>query len=67
MENGSEYLEKTAQNFRNPHEGKPYCDQIKPFNFLLTCHVNPLGHPIGAEPERFHLIAPYESDPRKWL
>jgi hypothetical protein len=49
------------------NEGKPYCDQIKPFNFLLTCHVNPLGHPIGAEPEHFHLIAPYESDPRKWL
>ena len=25
-----------------------------------------LGHPIGADPERFHLIAPYETDPRKW-
>ncbi len=22
---------------------------------------------FGADPERFHLIAPYESDPRKWL
>ncbi len=25
-----------------------------------------LGHPIGVDPERFHLIAPYETDPRKW-
>ena len=24
-------------------------------------------HPVGADPERFHLIAPYETDPRKWL
>ncbi len=46
---------------------KSYSDQIKPFNFLLTCHVNPFGHPIGTNPEHFHLIAPYESDPRKWL
>jgi hypothetical protein len=22
---------------------------------------------FGVEPERFHLIAPYETDPRKWL
>jgi hypothetical protein len=47
--------------------GKPYGDQIKPFNFLLTAHVNPLGHPTGTNPEQFHLVAPYESDPRKWL
>ena len=47
--------------------GKPYAQQIKPFNFILSCHVAPFGHPIGADPERFHLIAPYETDPRKWL
>ena len=46
--------------------GKPYEKQIKPFNFILSCHVRKLGHPIGADPERFHLIAPYETDPRKW-
>ena len=46
---------------------KQYCDQIKPFNFLLTCYVQKLGHPIGVDEERFHLIAPYESDPRRWL
>jgi hypothetical protein len=46
--------------------GKLYRDQIKPFNFLLTCQVMPLGHPTGASPERFHLIAPFESNPKKW-
>ncbi len=51
----------------NLNDGKQYGDQIKPFNFLLSCHVKQLGHPIGADPERFHLIAPYESDPKHWL
>jgi len=52
--------------FASVNAGKWYPDQIKPFNFLLSCHVSPLGHPIGVEPERFHLVAPYELDPRKW-
>jgi hypothetical protein len=47
--------------------GKKYRDQIKPFNFLLTCHIGPLGFPFGANPEKFHLIAPFETNPRKWL
>ena len=47
--------------------GKPYAQQIKPFNFILSCHVAPFGHPVGADPEHFHLVAPYETDPRKWL
>jgi hypothetical protein len=47
--------------------GKKYADQIKPFNFLLTCHIKQFGHPTGAEPERFHLIAPYWPDSRHWL
>ena len=47
--------------------GKQYGDQIKPLNFLLTRHVKQLGHPIGVDAEHFHLIAPYESDPRKWI
>ncbi|HUP78875.1 MAG TPA: hypothetical protein VM260_09990, partial [Pirellula sp.] len=46
---------------------KTYSQQIKPFNFLLTTHVKQLGHPIGADPEHFHLVAPYESDSRRWL
>ncbi len=45
--------------------GKPYAQQIKPFNFILSCHVRKLGH-LGVDPKRFHLIAPYETDPRQW-
>jgi lambda repressor-like predicted transcriptional regulator len=46
--------------------GRKYRDQIKPFNFLLTCHVNPLGHPVGAPPDHFHLVAPFEKNSAKW-
>jgi hypothetical protein len=53
--------------FANINGGKRYCDQIKPFNFLLTCHVKQLGHPPGTDPEHFHLIAPYQSNPKQWL
>ncbi len=49
------------------NEGKPYPEQIKPFNFLLTCHVKPFGHPVGSNAEQFHLIAPYSNDPAQWL
>ena len=48
------------------NRGKAYPDQIKPFNFLLTCHVKPFGHPPGADPAHFHLIAPYQLDPKQW-
>jgi hypothetical protein len=48
------------------NEGRPYGQQLKPFNFMLTCHVRALGHPSGVDPEHFHLIAPYESDPERW-
>ena len=51
----------------NLNDGKAYPDQIKPFNFLLTCHVSPLGHPKGADPQQFHLIAPYNSNAGHWL
>lgn len=46
---------------------KPYSEQIKPFNFLQTCHVSPFGHPEGADAEKFHLITPYNADPRSWI
>ena len=49
------------------NEGKTYVDKIKPFNFLVTCHVRSFGHPPGVDAERFHLIAPYEADSREWL
>ncbi len=53
--------------FVHLNDGKLYPDQIKPFNFILTCHVRPLGHPIGVDPAKYHLIGQYSSDPRKWL
>lgn len=46
---------------------KEYSDQIKPLNFLLGCHFALCGHPTGADLDHFHLMAPYETDPRKWL
>jgi hypothetical protein len=49
------------------NEGKTYADQIKPFNFLLSCHVKSFGHPLGVDPERFQLISPYQTDSRQWL
>jgi hypothetical protein len=46
------------------NRGKAYIEQIKPANFLLVAHVAPGGYPQGADPERFALIAPYETDPQ---
>jgi hypothetical protein len=54
------------RSLRDFNAGKKYCDQLKPFNFLLTCHVKQFGHPLGSDPERFHLIAPYMTDARQW-
>ena len=49
------------------NDGKPYGQQLKPFNFLLSCHMRAFGHPTGVDAERFHLIAPFESDPTRWI
>ncbi len=50
------------------NSGKPYRDQIKPFNFLLTAHLPHFAAPpSGQTPERFQLIAPWEPDPSRWL
>ncbi len=49
------------------NKNKKYADQIKPFNFLISCHVKAFGHPVGTNPERFHLIAPYDKNPKNWL
>jgi hypothetical protein len=45
---------------------KAYVQRIKPFNFLLACHINPFGHPIGSDLEHFHLISQYQVDPKMW-
>lgn len=42
-------------------------EQIRPFNFCLSAHVAPFGHPEGVDPLRFHLIAPYADDPGTFL
>ena len=52
---------------RQFNEGKPYREQIKPFNFLLTLQTACFGHPPGVDTNHFHLIGPYETDPKKWL
>ncbi|GAA4403410.1 hypothetical protein [Tsukamurella soli] len=48
------------------NETRPYAQQIKPYNFLLVAHAAPLGHPPGADPEKFTLIAPYSADATLW-
>jgi hypothetical protein len=55
------------QSFQDFNAGKKYGDQIKPFNFLLTCHVRQFGHPVGVDAARFHLVLPYDPDPKHWL
>jgi len=52
--------------FRQVNDGRAYADQIKPFNFLLSAHVAPFGHPVGCDPTRFHLTTRYERDPTSW-
>jgi hypothetical protein len=42
-------------------------ERMRPFNFCLSAHVAPFGHPEGVDPLRFHLIAPYADDPRTYL
>jgi len=53
--------------FTQFNKNKAYVDQIKPFNFLLGCHVKQFGHPPGVDVTKFQLITPYETDSRKWL
>ncbi len=46
---------------------KKYRNRTKPFDFLLSCHVKQFGYPPEVDPEKFHLVAPYELDPDCWL
>jgi hypothetical protein len=46
---------------------RPFADQVKPFNFLICVQVAPFSHPAGYQPERFQLVTPFESNPRRWL
>ncbi len=53
--------------FDNLNDEKSYDDSVKPMNFLLSPTVARFGHPAGANPERFHLLGSYETDPDRWL
>jgi hypothetical protein len=57
----------SRERLESLNAGKPYAEQIKPFNFLQTSQISPFGHPEGVDPEKCHLISPYDPDPRKWL
>ena len=52
--------------FRHLNEGKSYAQSIKPFNFVLTAAgaKPPASVPMG---NSFRLVAPYETDPRRWV
>jgi hypothetical protein len=56
----------TLRALNEINAGKEYTRQIKPFNFLVSCQVLPMGYPPGVDPSHFHLIAPYETNPKKW-
>ena len=58
---------KVMRSLAKLNRGKKYGERLKPFNFLLSCHVKQFGHPLGIDPERFHLVAPYEVDPTRCL
>ncbi|MEU8693012.1 hypothetical protein [Streptomyces sp. NPDC048665] len=49
-------------SFRVLNEGKPYPQQMKPFNFMTIGQMDPMYRP----PEGAMLLAPYEPDPAKW-
>ena len=51
--------------FATMNDGKPYSEQIKPFNFMNTAFV-PRGE-RSLEDQRMVLVAPYERDATRWL
>jgi hypothetical protein len=51
--------------FETFNQGKPYADQIKPFNFLMRPQPDHSTLPPGAEPPS--LVAAYNDNPATWL
>lgn len=51
------------QAFRFYNERLPFSDRVKPSNFLMSVHLT--GFEAAAR-GRFHLVAPYNRDPRQW-
>src|SRR5579864_3973361 len=58
---------KRMRSISKLNRGKTHAERLKPYNFLLSCHVRPFGYPLGVDPEKFHLLAPYEPNPNRWL
>jgi hypothetical protein len=60
---------RSVKDESNAHT-KPLPDgpdtEVRPHNFLLAAHVDPLNQPPEADPHRFQLVAPYTADPRQW-
>jgi hypothetical protein len=48
------------------NEGKPWAQQVKPFNFMLVAHVARGDRPIGAGDD-FQLLAAYTNQPEEWI
>jgi len=54
--------------FATLNQGLDYSGQIKPFNFMLIGHIDPMVPlPDGADRSRFALVAPYRADPSEYL
>ncbi len=53
--------------FDRKNRKRDYPDQVKPFNFMLSSQVAEFGFPLGVDEEHFHLVAPYERRPGRWL
>jgi hypothetical protein len=54
------------QPFEDYNRARPPREQVRPGSFFLAAQVVPFGYPVGVDPSRFRLIAPYEADPRRW-
>jgi hypothetical protein len=44
----------------------PYPVRIKPYGFLISAQVARFGHPEGADPKKFHLLAPFSRNSQEW-
>lgn len=53
------------REFRKRYAELPYAERIKPFGFLTSVQVARFGHPAGADPTAFHLLAPLTRNPNQ--
>jgi hypothetical protein len=53
--------------FSSFNAGAKYTEQVKPFNFVLSCQIRQFGRSSGIDAGHFHLIAPYDNNPAHWV